>query len=176
MLCRGVLEGGGGQTGLLNKGGGEQQASWFSKQQAVEFPQVQTIVYIDDFITVGRLGTAECARNVAIMHAECQEVGLPIEPEKDEGPDTCISCLGLELDTVALEIRLPPEKLKQLKAMLASWRGRKACKKRELLSLIGILTHAGKAVRAGRSFTRRLIDLAKSVKHIDQYVRLSREA
>ena len=60
--------------------------------------------------------------------------------------------------------------------MLASWRGRKACKKRELLSLIGILMHAGKAIRAGRSFTRRLIDLAKSVKYIDQYVRLSREA
>ena len=39
MLCRGVLEGE-GATGLLNKGGGEQQASWFSKQQAVEFPQV----------------------------------------------------------------------------------------------------------------------------------------
>ena len=40
MLCRGVLEG--GATGLLNKGGREQQASWFSKQQAVEFPQVLT--------------------------------------------------------------------------------------------------------------------------------------
>ena len=38
----GVCWRGGGATGLLNKGGGEQQASWFSKQQAVEFPQVQT--------------------------------------------------------------------------------------------------------------------------------------
>ena len=37
--------GGGGATGLLNKGGGEQQASWFSKQQAVEFPQVLTSTY-----------------------------------------------------------------------------------------------------------------------------------
>ena len=68
--------------------------------------------YIDDFITVGRPGTAECARNVTIMHAECQEVGLPIEPEKDEGPDTCISCLGLELDTIALEDTPPPIEIK----------------------------------------------------------------
>ena len=46
MLCRGVLEGGGGgATGLLNKGGREQQASWFSKQQAVEFPQVLTSLH-----------------------------------------------------------------------------------------------------------------------------------
>ena len=40
---RGVLEGGGGQTGLLNKGGG---SNWLpalvAKQQAVEFPHVLT--------------------------------------------------------------------------------------------------------------------------------------
>ena len=34
----GVFEGGGGQTGLLNKGGG-------SNRLPVEFPQVQTSVY-----------------------------------------------------------------------------------------------------------------------------------
>ena len=37
-LPQGCVGGGGGATGLLNKRGGEQQASWFSKQQAVEFP------------------------------------------------------------------------------------------------------------------------------------------
>ena len=39
-----------------------------------------------------------------------------------------------------------------------------------------MLAHTGKAVRAGRSFTRRLIDLAASVKKLDQFVRLNREA
>ena len=42
LCCAGVCWRGGGATGLLNKGGREQQASWFSKQQAVEFPQVLT--------------------------------------------------------------------------------------------------------------------------------------
>lgn len=142
------------------------------KQKGIEWLEH----YIDDYITVGRPNSPECAKNVGIMHSSCEEVGLPVEPDKDEGPDTCITCLGLELDTVALEIRLPTDKLKHLKAMLTSWRGRKACRKRELLSLIGILTHAGKAVKAGRSFTRRLIDLAKSTDHLEQYLRLSREA
>ena len=44
---RGVLEGGGGggTTGLLNKGGGAtcRLPALVTKQQAVEFPQVQTI-------------------------------------------------------------------------------------------------------------------------------------
>ena len=101
---------------------------------------------------------------------------MPIEPEKDEGPATTISFLGLELDSVAGEIRLPQEKLQKLRTMLGRWWGRKVCKKRELLSLIGSLTHAGRAVRPGRSYLRRLIDLSSSTRHLDQFVRLNREA
>ncbi len=33
--------------------------------------------------------------------------GLPVEPEKDEGPATKIGVLGLELDSDVLEVRSP---------------------------------------------------------------------
>ena len=132
--------------------------------------------YIDDFITVGRPGAAECADNMAIMLQMCERVGLLVAHEKSEGPATRLTFLGMELDTQSLEIRLPAKKLRQLKDLLACWRGRKACRKRELLSLVGVLAHADKAVRAGRSFTRRLIDLAASVKKLDQFVCLNLEA
>ena len=46
----------------------------------------------------------------------------------------------------------------QLKTLLASWKG-KAGKKRDLLSLIGLLSHASKTVRPGREYVRRLINL-----------------
>ena len=129
--------------------------------------------YIDDSVTMGLPESEECGINMALMHAACEEVGLPVEPEKDEGPATVITFLGIELDTNKLEIRLPQEKLQQTRALLASWRGRKACKKRELLSLVGVLSHASKAVRAGRSFLRRLIDLSASTRQLDQYIRLN---
>ena len=58
-------------------------------------------------------------------------------------------------------------------ALLNDWCGRKAVKKRDLLSLIGYLQHASKAVRQGRSFVRRLIDLSTVVKQFDGYVRLN---
>ena len=103
-------------------------------------------------------------------------MGLPAEPEKDEGPATSISFLGIELDTVALEIHLPAEKLEHLRTELGKWRGKKACRKRDLLSLIGVLSHACKAVKARRSFLRRLIDLSTIAKHLDHFVRFSRDA
>ena len=39
---------------------------------------------------------------------------MPTEPSKDKGPVTVLSFLGLELDTVALEVRLPEEKMRLL--------------------------------------------------------------
>lgn len=93
------------------------------------------------------------------MHEKCEEVGLPTEPEKDEGPATTISFLGIELDTVALEICLPAEKLKRLRSEMGKWMGKRECRKRDLLSLSGVLSHTCKTVRAGRSFLQQLIDL-----------------
>ena len=104
-----------------------------------------------------------------------QEVAMPVEPEKDEGPASTISFLGLELDSMAMEVRLPQEKLRKLKTILGTWRGRKACRKRDILSLIGSLTHACRAVRPGRCYVRRLIDLSTTAKKLDQFVRLNRK-
>ena len=110
------------------------------------------------------------------MKQACSDTGTPIEPDKCEGPATVMGFLGLELDTEKLEMRLPQDKLHNLLEALASWRGRKACRKRELLSLIGSLSHACKAVRPGKAFLRRLIDLPSVFKHLNHYVWLSRSA
>ena len=132
--------------------------------------------YIDDFITMGAPGSNACAANAVLMHEACDQMGLPVEPEKDEGPATALPFLGIELDSMAMEMRLPSEKLTRLRKELAGWKARKTCKKRELLSLIGLLSHACKVVRSGRSFLRRLIDLSMVPKHLEHYVRLSVEA
>ena len=77
---------------------------------------------------------------------------------------------------MVLEIHLPAEKLERLRAELGKWRGKKACRKRDLLSLIGVLSHACKAVRTRRSFLWRLIDFSTVAKHLDHFIRFSRDA
>ena len=134
--------------------------------------------YVDDYITLGSPSTQECKLNNAIMHDTCSELGLPTDPEKDEGPSSSLAFTGIEIDTVAMELRLPKQKLDCLKAELAGWRGKKACRKEDLLSLIGVLSHACKVVRAGRTFLRRLIDLsaAQHCQLSDFFTRLNRDA
>ena len=75
---------------------------------------------------------------------------------KREGPTTCLTFLGISIDTVAGEMRLPPEKLQRVKEMLRQWGDHRACSWQELESLIGLLNHACKVVKPGRSFLWRM--------------------
>ena len=81
--------------------------------------------------------------------------------DKLEGSYTCLTSLGIELDTVAGELRLPTKKLHHLEKMLREWHNRKACPRKELESLIGSLNHACKVIRPRRSLLRRIIDLLR---------------
>ena len=129
--------------------------------------------YIDDFVTVGSPGSGECSRNLGILKETCTRLGMPLEEEKEEGPATEITFLGIELDTENQVIRLPDRKLVEMKSTLRSWKGMKSCRKRDLLAIIGVLSHACKAIR---SFLRRLIDLSMSVRRLDRRVRLNQAA
>ena len=84
--------------------------------------------------------------------------------------------LGIELDLVTMELRLLADKLARLRQLVTHWHGKKECRKRDLLSLIGVLSHACKVIKAGHSLVRRLIDLSKVVKYPDHFVRLNRQA
>ncbi len=68
-----------------------------------------------------------------------QEAGCAIAAHKTEGPTKVVVFLGIELDTEAVTLRLPDEKLQRLQREIRRWSGRKTCAKRELLSLIGQL-------------------------------------
>ena len=83
-------------------------------------------------------------------------LGVAIASHKTEGPTTSLVYLGIEVDTVAGELRLPQDKLQRIRAHLSQWGDRKVCTQRELESLIGLLNHACKVVCC---FLRHMIDL-----------------
>ena len=91
------------------------------------------------------------------MSDYCSRLGIPIAQEKCKGPTTCLTFLGIEIDTQTLELRLPADKLTRVQRTVGEWLGRKAAKKRDLESLLGLLQHAVKVVRPRRRFVRRLI-------------------
>ena len=114
--------------------------------------------FLDDFITLGAPRSQECATNLEILANTCKILRLPVAPNKKEGPATTLVFLGIELDTVNMQLRLPAEKLQRLKLTASNWLQRKFCKKKDLESLIGLLQDASHVIRPGRTFVRHLID------------------
>ena len=136
---------------------------WIIREQGVE----HIFHYIDDFILAGPPGSQQCTSAMAMTLQIFADLGVPVEPNKCEGPATVLTILGIEVDTTQMQLRLPAEKLQRLRGLVSSWRGRKCCTKRELLSLLGTLQHAAKVIKPGRSFVRRMIDLSTTRKHIN---------
>ena len=93
--------------------------------------------YLDDFVILAPPESEEGERGLRVAVETCKEVGFPVAEEKTRGPATLIELLGIEIDSELMQLRLPPEKLKKLRELVASWRKRKACTKRELAPIIG---------------------------------------
>ena len=55
-----------------------------------------------------------CARDMQVVLETFGELGLLVAANKLEGPSLRLIFVGLELDSVALEMRLPQEKLSKL--------------------------------------------------------------
>lgn len=120
--------------------------------------------YLDDFITVGIPHSPQCAGSLAILDGVCDTLRIPMTAHKREGPATCLIILGIKVDTQTGELRLPTEKLECLRSLLHHSGDRLACSCKELKSLVGLLNHACKVVRSGRTFLRRTINLLHAVR------------
>ena len=84
------------------------------------------------------------------------QLGILITQERVEGPSTTIIFLGIEVDMVAMQLRLPATKLAELQNLVRAWLQWKSCLKKELQSLAGKLQHVCKVVRQGRTFLRQV--------------------
>lgn len=116
---------------------------WYLHQSGI--PVIQH--YLDDFIVVVPPNSDQCLRS---LNHECQVLGVPIADHKLDGPTTCLTYLGIEMDTLAGLLRLPAAKLHRLQDLLRDWQSR-------------WLNHACKVVRSGRSFLRHMLDLLHAV-------------
>ena len=134
------------------------------------------IHYLDDYFVAGPPDSPTCAEHLQQLLHVCSRLGIPVAMDKVEGPVTTLTFLGLELDSTLQQIRLPPSKLSEILTELREWATRTKATKRSLLSLIGKLSFAARAVPAGRLFLRRLISLSTTVSKLHHRVRLGCQA
>ena len=131
--------------------------------------------YLDDFLTLGPPASPVCHNNLQTCVRLCTKLGLPLHPDKLEGPATRLTTLGIELDSENLHARLPTDKRDRIVSLLDEWSAKRFCKRCELESLIDHLHHACKVAPQDRTFLRRMIDLLCAFRRDDHPIRLNLE-
>ena len=97
--------------------------------------------YLDDFLFVGSAGNTSCPKQYTAL-ATCRTLGVPIAPEEVQGPAQVLTFLGIEINTIRMQLSLPDTKLSEPREALRFWTDRKSCTNHQLLFLIGRLHHA----------------------------------
>lgn len=131
---------------------------------------------LDDFLFIGAPSSPECYSSLLAFYVLAKDIGLPIKSEKTVYPTTILTFLGLELDTVQFQVRLPNDKLIQLQSEIKKFQNRHSVTLQELQSLIGMLNYACCVVPPGRTFLRRLINLTIGLKKPHHHRNLNLEA
>ena len=144
---------------------------WCVQQQGVR----HVMHYLDDFLMLGPPSSNQCHQSLEAFKQTCQQLGVPLAMEKVEGPLTSLTFLGITLDTVQMEIRLPDDKLARIRQCIDQWLPKKNATKRDILSLVGLLQHATKVVRCGKTFVSCMYSTAAKISKLDFYTRLNKE-
>ena len=133
--------------------------------------------YLDDFLPIFPPSTPLPLANKAVDWIEAlgMSLGLSFQHEKTLRPSTQTEYLGLDLDTLAMEARLPADKLLYLRDLLRLWTKRRRCSLHDLQQLIGFLQFCSQVIPHSRAFLRRLISFSMTfrsqyaVRHLPAY-------
>ena len=112
---------------------------WFLHCKGVRWQ----IHYLNDLLFLGPPNEPVCAQALKTALDTCQELGVSVAFNKVEGPSPQLTFLSIQIDACANELSLPPLKLARISSSVKAWLSHKAATKRELQSLIGLLSHCG---------------------------------
>lgn len=131
--------------------------------------------YLDDFLFIGT-SFASSGGALSAFTDICEQLGVPLAQEKTVGPVQVITYLGLEIDTLSQQVRVPLVKIRALCSKIHAALGRSKISLVDLQSLVGSLNFVCKAVAPGRAFLRRLIALSRGLTRPHHRVRMSKGA
>ena len=101
-----------------------------------KFGVAHCVHILDDFLFIGPSGSSVCYSDLMAFYTLAKDTNLSIKEVKTVCPTTTLTFLGLELDTVKFEIRLPEDKLVLLKAEILKFQNKSSASLKELQSLI----------------------------------------
>ena len=133
---------------------------------------LHVVNYIDDFLVYGK-NFEECQQAQTVLIHLLGQLGFRVSWKKCSTPSTKVRYLGIDFNSISMEISLPESKLIKLRSEMDFFRDKTRATKKQLQRLCGILSHSSKVIKGGRTFSRRVIDLLKGLSEGNPRIRLS---
>ena len=116
--------------------------------------------YIDDF------GGAESPSKATMAFETLEELfsilGLVSSPEKDCPPSTCMVFLGVQFNTIDMTMSVTPDRLLELLSRCHSLLTTDVVLRRDLQSLLGVMSFVTACVRPARIFMSGLLNTLRA--------------
>ena len=117
--------------------------------------------YLDDFLFIGAPNSLEATHAAQLATITFADLGVPVAVHKTEGPSSCVTFLGIQVDTDKGQLRFPWEKLQRVRDKVQPWLHRGSHTRKDLESLLCHLSNAAMVIRPGRVFLRSLFASCK---------------
>ena len=127
---------------------------------------------MDDFLFVGE-SEQKTKKMLEDFYNMCNILNIPIAHHKTEGPNKCITFLGIELNTDDMTAKLPPEKLCKYRDGINNILYTEKCTLKELQSVIGMLQFSTSVIPVGKCFLRRLYNATIGVEKPYHYIKIN---
>ena len=161
--------------GLRNSGYQGQRVTtaivWIHRRLGLESQResmYNSINYSDD-IGGCEATLARAEQSSQVLSHLFKQLGLKESTSKYHPPSTCMPFLGIQFDTVRMEMSIPPEKLEEVREEVALWRKKSTVTKKGLQQLLGKLFWVSKCVRFSRPFMGRLLQQLREVQLLPDY-------
>ena len=139
--------------------------SWIHRRLGLETSEEEmfnVVNYSDDLGGVEST-MARATQSFLMLGSLFKDLGLDESVKKAEGPSNQMVYLGVMFDSVAMEMRVPPDKLEEIKSEIKLWSRKTTITRRDLQSLLGKLFWVGKVVKFARAFMGRLLQQLRTM-------------
>ena len=142
---------------------------------AVNNYKIDNILHLlDDFLAIDK-PSADGHRLMALLTMVFNKLGIPLSKKKTIGPTCVIEYLGIILDSIKMEARLPRDKVVRILEYIEHILTKKTCTRKQLEQLLGHLNFAMRVILPGRAFVTYLYKLMCSVRDSFHYVHINSE-
>ena len=131
----------------------------------------KVINYLDDFLVISDTASS-CLHERTLVTNAITILGASVSWKKVTDPSKITTFLGITIDSSLMELSLPMAKVEKLQGFIQGLLDKGTATKKELEKVGGLVSHCSYVVRGGRTFSRRIFDLAASYSRASRAVPL----